>query len=67
MAEAEATKSQPKILHTASWYSPYIPEYVGNQQPFPQPTTLIASASHSPARCVLPQPPTSAPTLSHNQ
>jgi hypothetical protein len=45
-AEAEARQNQPKqVLHTASCYSPYIPEYVGNQQP----TTSIASASHSQA------------------
>jgi hypothetical protein len=31
---AEARQNQPKqVLHTASCYSPYIPEYVGNQQP----------------------------------
>jgi hypothetical protein len=44
IAEAEARQRQPKqVLHTASCYSPYIPEYVGNQQP----TTSVASASHS--------------------
>jgi hypothetical protein len=32
IAEAEARQNQPKqVLHTASCYSPYIPEYVGNQ------------------------------------
>jgi hypothetical protein len=32
IAEAEVRQSQPKqVLHTASCYSPYIPEYVGNQ------------------------------------
>jgi hypothetical protein len=46
IAEAEARQNQPKqVLHTASCYSPYIPEYVGNQQP----TTSVASASHSQA------------------
>jgi hypothetical protein len=46
IAEVEAQQNQPKqVLHTASCYSPYIPEYVGNQQP----TTSVASASHSPA------------------
>jgi hypothetical protein len=46
IAEAEARKNQPKqVLHTASCYSPYVPEYVGNQQP----TTTVASASHSQA------------------
>jgi hypothetical protein len=34
IAEAEARQNQPKrVLHTTSCYSPYIPEYVGNQQP----------------------------------
>lgn len=46
IAKAEARQSQLKqVHHTASCYSPYIPEYVGNQQP----TTFVASASHSPA------------------
>jgi hypothetical protein len=46
IAEAEARHSQPKqVLHTASCYSPYILEYVGNQQP----TASVASASHSQA------------------
>jgi hypothetical protein len=32
IAKAEARQNQPKqVLHTASCYSPYIPEYVGNQ------------------------------------
>jgi hypothetical protein len=45
-AEAEARQNQPKqVLHTASCYSPYVPEYVGNQQP----TTSVASTSHSQA------------------
>jgi hypothetical protein len=31
LAEAEARQNQPKqVLHTASCYSPYVPEYVGN-------------------------------------
>jgi hypothetical protein len=65
IAEAEARQNQPKqILHTASCYSPYIPEYVGNQQP----TTSVASASHSQtAWAKLPPPPPLAPTLVHNQ
>jgi hypothetical protein len=34
IAETEARQNQPKqVLHTASYYSPYIPEYVRNQQP----------------------------------
>jgi hypothetical protein len=46
IAEAEAQQNQPKqVLHTASCYSPYIPEYIGNQQP----TTSVVSTSHSQA------------------
>jgi hypothetical protein len=61
IAEAEARQSQPKqVLHTASCYSPYIPEYVGNQQP----TTSVASASHSRASWPQLPPP---PPLVHNQ
>jgi hypothetical protein len=68
IAEAEARQNQPKqILHTASCYSPYILEYVGNQQPFSQPKVSVASASHSPAAWTLPQPPVMASTSSHNQ
>jgi cystathionine beta-lyase/cystathionine gamma-synthase len=45
IAETEARQNQPKqVLHTASCYSPYIPEYVGNQ-----PAAYVASASHSKA------------------
>ena len=40
---------------------------MGNQQPFSQPTILVASTSHSPAAWALPQPPALAPTSSHNQ
>jgi hypothetical protein len=51
-------------MHTASCYSPYIPKYVGNQQP----TTSVASTSHSQAAWAqLPPPPPLAPTLDHNQ
>jgi hypothetical protein len=68
IAEAKACQNQPKqVLHTASCYSPYTLEYVGNQQPFSQPTASVASASHSTAGWVLPQPPTLAPTSSLNQ
>jgi hypothetical protein len=65
IAEAKARQNQPKqVLHTASCYSPYNPEYVGSQQP----TTSIASASHSQASWAqLPPPPPLAPTLVHNQ
>jgi hypothetical protein len=54
IAEAEARQNQPKqVLHTASCYSPYIPEYVGNQL-----AASVASASHSQASwCQLPLPP----------
>jgi hypothetical protein len=46
IAKAEARQNQlKKVLHTASCYSPYIPKYVGKQQP----TASIASASHSQA------------------
>jgi hypothetical protein len=57
---AESTK---QVLHTASCYLPYIPEYVGNQQP----TTSVASASHSQAAWAQLPPPPLAPTLVHNQ
>jgi hypothetical protein len=61
IAKAEARQSQPKqVLHTASCYSPYIPEYVGNQQP----TASVASASHSPASWPQLPPP---PPLIHNE
>jgi hypothetical protein len=65
IAEAEARQNQPKqVLHSASCYSPYIPEYVGNQQP----TTSVPSASHSQATWAqLSPPPPLAPTLVHNQ
>jgi hypothetical protein len=54
IAEAEARQNQPKqVLHTALCYSPYVPEYVGNQQP----TTSIASVSHSQASWAQPAPP----------
>jgi hypothetical protein len=65
IAEVEARQNLSKqVLHTASCYSPYIPESVGNQQP----TTSVASASHSQASWAqLPPPPPLAPTLIHNQ
>jgi hypothetical protein len=41
IAEVKARQSQPKqVLHTASYHSPYIPQYVGNH-----PTASVASAS----------------------
>jgi hypothetical protein len=64
IAEVEARQNQPKqVLHIASCYSPYIPEYVGNQQP----TTSVASASHSQASLAqLPTPPPLVPIMVHN-
>jgi hypothetical protein len=45
ITEAEPRQNQTKqVLHTASCYSPYVPEYVGNQ-----PSAYVASASHSQA------------------
>jgi hypothetical protein len=64
IAKAEVRQNQPKqVLHTTSCYSPYIFEYVGNQQP----TASVASASHSQDAWVLPPPPPMAPILTHNQ
>jgi hypothetical protein len=41
IAEAAAQQSQPKqVMHTASYHSPYILEYVGNH-----PAVSVASAS----------------------
>jgi hypothetical protein len=64
IAKAEARQSQSKqVLHTALCYSPYVLEYLGNQQP----TTSVASASHSQASWAqLPPPPPLAP-LGHSQ
>jgi hypothetical protein len=65
IAEAEARQNQPKqVLHTASCYSPYVPEYVGNQQP----SAFVASASHSQASWAqLPLPPPLPPTQTRSQ
>jgi hypothetical protein len=64
IAETEARQNQPKqVLHTASCYSPYIPEYVGNQQP----TASVALASHSQASWAQLPPPPLTPAPSHNQ
>jgi hypothetical protein len=64
IAEAEARQNQPKqVLHTASCYSPYIPEYVGNQ-----PAASVASASHSQASWPqLPLPPPLPPAHTQSQ
>jgi hypothetical protein len=53
IAEAVAQQSQPKqVMHTASYHSPYIPEYVGNH-----PAASVASASQSQAFWQQPPPP----------
>jgi hypothetical protein len=54
IAEAAAQRTQPKqVMHTASYHSPYIPEYVGNH-----PAASVASASQSQASWhQLPPPP----------
>jgi hypothetical protein len=45
IAKAAAQQNQPKqVMHTASYHSPYIPEYVGNH-----PAASVASASQSQA------------------
>jgi hypothetical protein len=64
IAEAKARQNQPKqVLHTASYHSPYIPEYVGNH-----PAASVASASHSQASWPqLPPPPPLQPTYSRSQ
>jgi hypothetical protein len=64
IAEAEAWQNQPKqVLHTASCYSPYVPEYVGNQ-----PAASVALASHSQASWAhLPLPPPLPPTHTRSQ
>jgi hypothetical protein len=64
IAEAEARQNHPKqVLHTASYHSPYIPEYVGNH-----PVASVASASHSQASWPqLPPPPPLQPTYSRSQ
>jgi hypothetical protein len=53
IAEATAQQNQPKqVMHTASYHSPYIPEYVGNH-----PAVSVASASQSQASWQQPPPP----------
>jgi hypothetical protein len=65
IAEAEARQNQPKqVLHTTSCYSPYVPEYVGNQQP----SASVTSASHFQASWTqLPLPPPLPPTQTRSQ
>jgi hypothetical protein len=53
IAEAAAQQNQPKqVMHTASYHSPYIQEYVGNH-----PAVSVASASLSQASWQQPPPP----------
>jgi hypothetical protein len=53
IAEAAAQQNQPKqVMHTASYHSPYIPEYVGNH-----PADSVASASQPQASWQQPPPP----------
>jgi hypothetical protein len=53
IAEAAAQQSQSKqVMHTASYHSPYIPEYVGNH-----PTASVALASQPQASWQQPPPP----------
>jgi hypothetical protein len=53
IAEAAAQQSQPKqVMHTTSYHSPYIPEYVGNH-----PAASVASASQPQASWQQPPPP----------
>jgi hypothetical protein len=65
IAEAKARQNQPKqVLHTTLCSSPYIPEYIGNQQH----TAFVVSASHSQASWAqLPPPPPMVPAPSHDQ
>jgi hypothetical protein len=53
IAEAAAQQCQSKqVMHTASYHSPYIPEYVGNHS-----ATSVASASQPQASWQQPPPP----------
>jgi hypothetical protein len=53
IAEAAAQQNQPKqVMHTTSYHSPYIPEYVGNH-----PAASVASASQPQASWQQPLPP----------
>jgi hypothetical protein len=59
IAEAAAQQNQPKqVMHTASYHSPYIPEYVSNH-----PAASVASASQP----QLPPPPPLQPVYSWGQ
>jgi hypothetical protein len=53
IAEAASQQNQPKqVIHTASYHSPYIPEYVGNYL-----AASVASASQPQASWPQPPPP----------
>jgi hypothetical protein len=53
IAEAAAQQNHPKqVMHTASYRSPYIPEYVGNH-----PAASVTSASQPQAYWPQPPPP----------
>jgi hypothetical protein len=53
IAEAAAQQNQPKqVIHTSSYHSPYIPEYVGNH-----PAASVALASQPQASWPQPPPP----------
>jgi hypothetical protein len=53
IAEATAQQNQLKqVMHTASYHSPYVPEYVGNH-----PAVFVASASQPQASWQQPPPP----------
>jgi hypothetical protein len=64
IAEAVAQQNQPKqVMHSASYHSPYIPEYVGNH-----PAASVASACQSQASWPHPPPlPPLQPTYSRGQ
>jgi hypothetical protein len=58
IVEAAAQQNQPKqVMHTASYHSPYIPEYVGNH-----PAAFVASTSQPQASWQQPPPPPSMQT-----
>jgi hypothetical protein len=53
IAKSTAQQNQPKqVMHTTSYHSPYIPEYVGNH-----PAAFVASASQPQASWPQPPPP----------
>jgi hypothetical protein len=64
IAEAAAQQNQPKqVMHTASYHSPYIPEYVGNH-----PAASVFSASQPQASWPHPPPlPPLQPAYSRGQ